>query len=200
MNTLCISPSTYRHTTEVSRRLGVNPLSTLLVAFQTLLHRYSQAERITVQAIRKDSPGGNDSHAGFELTTDFSGDEPFRTLLERAQESPAGASLRSTEAIQATFTVNDATVLSSISRTNTQGQLELRMTIEENGTGLTVQVEGTAGQFEPVIIERMPGHYRTLLEAAIANPDISDHKLPLLTETERRQVLVAWNATDTDYP
>ena len=46
----------------------------------------------------------------------------------------------------------------------------------------------------------MAGHFRTLLEAAVAEPDRRISDLPLLTEEERRQVLVEWNATERSYP
>ena len=44
-------------------------------------------------------------------------------------------------------------------------------------------------------IERMVGHYRSLLEGVVANPEERISRLPLLTEAERQQLLVEWNAT-----
>src|SRR5258708_8642536 len=46
----------------------------------------------------------------------------------------------------------------------------------------------------------MMGHFQMLLEGVVANPELSISKLPILTETERRQLLVEWNDTRTDYP
>ena len=54
--------------------------------------------------------------------------------------------------------------------------------------------------FEDATIERMSGHYETLLEGIVAGPEQRLSKLPLLTEAERHQLLVAWNDTRTDYP
>ena len=43
-------------------------------------------------------------------------------------------------------------------------------------------------------------HFQTLLEGIVANPEQKISELPLLNETERRQLLVDWNDTRTDYP
>jgi amino acid adenylation domain-containing protein len=54
--------------------------------------------------------------------------------------------------------------------------------------------------FDASTIERMAGHYQTLLQAAVANPDQSLATIPILTEAERQQILVEWNDTAADYP
>jgi amino acid adenylation domain-containing protein len=54
--------------------------------------------------------------------------------------------------------------------------------------------------FDPAIIDRMVGHFLTLLDAVVGNPDQPISQLPLLTETERHQLLVDWNNTRKDYP
>ncbi len=84
----------------------------------------------------------------------------------------------------------------------------------ETGTAkydLTLELRERAGRlvgwfeydnelFEPGTIARMAGHFQTLLEAAVADPDRSVAELPLLSEPERRQVIETWNATRVDYP
>ncbi|WP_414578854.1 MupA/Atu3671 family FMN-dependent luciferase-like monooxygenase [Anabaena sp. CCY 9402-a] len=54
--------------------------------------------------------------------------------------------------------------------------------------------------FDATTIERWLGHFQTLLTAIIANPRQPVGELPLLTATELQQLLVDWNATQTDYP
>ncbi len=54
--------------------------------------------------------------------------------------------------------------------------------------------------FDRSSIKRMIGHFETLLNGIIANPDESVAHLPLLTEPERHQLLVEWNDTDTPIP
>src|SRR5439155_16989793 len=46
----------------------------------------------------------------------------------------------------------------------------------------------------------LAGHFQTLLAGVVAHPDQPMAALPLLTEVERQQVVVAWNNTQTDYP
>ena len=48
--------------------------------------------------------------------------------------------------------------------------------------------------------ERMLGHLRTLLEGMATNPERKVGELPLLTSSERHQLLVEWNQTEVDYP
>ena len=46
----------------------------------------------------------------------------------------------------------------------------------------------------------MLGNFQTRLEAIVADPEQRISDLPLLTETERQQLLVEWNDTKTDHP
>jgi len=54
--------------------------------------------------------------------------------------------------------------------------------------------------FEASTITRMAGHYVTLLESIVADPQQQIWQLPLLTEVEQQQLLVEWNDTQADYP
>jgi len=54
--------------------------------------------------------------------------------------------------------------------------------------------------FEPQTISRMLSHYENLLSAAVETSEQPISKLPLMTEPELDQILVAWNNTKTDYP
>ncbi|MYS82579.1 non-ribosomal peptide synthetase [Embleya scabrispora] len=54
--------------------------------------------------------------------------------------------------------------------------------------------------FAPGVAARIPGHFRTLLTTALADPDMPIGDLPLLPEAELVRVLHADNATDTPYP
>lgn len=54
--------------------------------------------------------------------------------------------------------------------------------------------------FDPATIERLAGHYQTLLAGIVANPDQPIRELPLLRPAEREQLLVTWNATAAAYP
>ena len=55
-------------------------------------------------------------------------------------------------------------------------------------------------QFKDGAIKRMLGHLKTLLEGMAENPNRSLSDLPILTDTERHQILVEWNNTGVNYP
>ncbi len=61
-------------------------------------------------------------------------------------------------------------------------------------------IEYSTDLFDRDRIERMAGHYRTLLEGIVSDPDQSIATLPILTKSERHQILVEWNDTAADYP
>ncbi len=67
-------------------------------------------------------------------------------------------------------------------------------------TGLILGFSYDKGRFDDPLISRMLGHLKTLLKGMVANPNQQLSDLPLLTEAERRQLLVQWNDTQVDYP
>ncbi|MCX7594875.1 MAG: amino acid adenylation domain-containing protein, partial [Fischerella sp.] len=52
--------------------------------------------------------------------------------------------------------------------------------------------------FEAATINRMVGHFQTLLASIVVNPDQRLSDLPMLTETERQTLLVDWSSTKTE--
>jgi amino acid adenylation domain-containing protein len=70
---------------------------------------------------------------------------------------------------------------------------------EENGELKGGLVYNTA-LYEHATIERMVGHWRVLAGAAIHQPDVSVATLPLLTEPEEHELLVAWNRSRLPVP
>jgi len=51
-----------------------------------------------------------------------------------------------------------------------------------------------------ILNQNILGHFQTLLQGIVSNPNQRLSALLLLTEAERHQVLVEWNATETEYP
>ena len=49
-------------------------------------------------------------------------------------------------------------------------------------------------------IARMLGHFKTLLDGIVADPEQRVSALTLMSPTERQQLLVEWNATEAAYP
>lgn len=56
------------------------------------------------------------------------------------------------------------------------------------------------GLFDAATIERMAGHYVTLLESLLGEPHRSIRDVPMLAVAERLQLLVEWNATAIEFP
>lgn len=54
--------------------------------------------------------------------------------------------------------------------------------------------------FEENTIVRMSEHFKILLEGIARQPETRISELPLLTPTERQQILIDWNTTQADYP
>jgi amino acid adenylation domain-containing protein len=79
-------------------------------------------------------------------------------------------------------------------------KLDLYIDVDERPEGIAGPVTYNPDVFEAHAISRLIQHWRTFLEGAAANPDLAVSNLPLLTPSERRQTLVDWNRTRTDYP
>jgi amino acid adenylation domain-containing protein len=79
-------------------------------------------------------------------------------------------------------------------------QFDLSLYIEENSTGMSGFFEYNTDLFEADTVTRMSGHFVTLLSAAVAEPNRRISDLPLLTDAERDQLLVTWNATKQSNP
>ena len=54
--------------------------------------------------------------------------------------------------------------------------------------------------FDEATMTRMVGHFTTLLEGIVANPQTRVASLPILLDAERQQLLGEWNDTVADYP
>jgi amino acid adenylation domain-containing protein len=61
-------------------------------------------------------------------------------------------------------------------------------------------VEYNSDLFEPERISRLAHHFVYLLEEIAANPDSTLSKLDLMTDEEKRRIVVEWNRTEVDYP
>src|SRR5205823_13523339 len=64
---------------------------------------------------------------------------------------------------------------------------------------LRAQVEYATDLFDGATIERLIGHYLTLLAAAAGHPAQRLSELPILTASERARMLGDWNATARGY-
>jgi len=74
-------------------------------------------------------------------------------------------------------------------------KLDLLLDLGEREGSLTGSLEYDADLFEVPTIDRFLGHFRNLLAAAVAAPGERAADLPLLSRSERRQIVEEWNET-----
>lgn len=79
-------------------------------------------------------------------------------------------------------------------------KFDLTLFVEDGGEELSLAAEFSNELFEIPTIDRLLGHFQRLLEAIVAEPSCPLDRLPLLTDSERRQVLVEWNDTERVVP
>ncbi len=77
---------------------------------------------------------------------------------------------------------------------------DLTLSMQEIDSELRGAFEYNANLFDADTIARMVGHFQTLLEAIVTNPEQQIANLPMLTADEQHQLLVEWNNTQTNYP
>ena len=79
-------------------------------------------------------------------------------------------------------------------------KFDITFNIEETSSGLDVSIEYCNDLFLPETIERMVGHFQTLLSSIVAKPDQEISRLAILGKAEEKQLLVDFNDTQVDYP
>src|SRR5262249_9223609 len=65
---------------------------------------------------------------------------------------------------------------------------------------MSLQVSYDGRRFSAAAVCRLLGHWRTILEGLVGEPDRLLEEVPLLDEAERHRVLVEWNAPAEDSP
>ncbi|HYG63481.1 MAG TPA: condensation domain-containing protein, partial [Thermoanaerobaculia bacterium] len=162
------------------------------------------------------------------LRTDLSGDPGFPGLLERVKETSLGAQAHQdlpfeqlVEELQprrdlsrnplfqvmfnllnvpASRLVASELAMEPLPQPAETSLFDLQAYVMETGAGLGISWEYSSDLFDAATIERFSAHYRTILEGIAAAPERRLSELPVLPETERRQVLAGWNDTTLDYP
>ncbi len=162
------------------------------------------------------------------LRTDLSGDPAFLELLARVREAALGAyahqDLPFEQVVAALNPARDPShaplfqvmfVFENIPRARLTlpglcveplpvdtgtAKFDLTLSMEETPGGLRGVLEYSTDLFDAARITRMLGHFQTLLEGVVTDPRRRLSALPLLAPAERRQLLVSWNATTTEYP
>ncbi len=129
-------------------------------------------------------------------------DIPFEALVQEIQpERTQGASpvfqvMFSLQNTPHTHTHHENSLhISPYALDNVHSQFEISMFIEEEEE-LQVTIEYATDVFERGMIERFARHYVHIVEMMLQQPEATISSAPLLTETEREQLLVDWNLTE----
>jgi amino acid adenylation domain-containing protein len=162
------------------------------------------------------------------LRTDLSGDPSFRELLGRVRAAALGAYTNQdlpfeklVEVLQPERSMNRAPLFQAMFHLQNipphdlelKGlslsplevrigitRIDLELHLSDSPQGLSGFLIYSTELFEGATIERMIEHFRRLIESAVANPDDPISALSMMTEAERRHLLVEWNDTSRDYP
>ncbi|HEY9842832.1 MAG TPA: condensation domain-containing protein, partial [Candidatus Obscuribacterales bacterium] len=78
-------------------------------------------------------------------------------------------------------------------------RFDLAMELIPGENGLTARIEYSRDLFDDTTIARLVGHYECLLRSVLLQPEAAVASLPLLPDSERMQLLLEWNDTDTDF-
>ncbi|MFY0528921.1 amino acid adenylation domain-containing protein [Archangium gephyra] len=74
-------------------------------------------------------------------------------------------------------------------------KFELTLSLTDTAEGFAGMLQYNVELFDAATVERLAGHLRTLLEGALARPELRLSELPLLPEAERHQLLAEWRGT-----
>ncbi len=91
----------------------------------------------------------------------------------------------------------DTTLVRTI---NDVAKFDLSLKVAENDGRMNAALNYKTDLFDTSTIGRMLGHFQTLLEGIASHPDQRISELPLLSENEKRQLLIQCNDTASDYP
>ncbi|BCL83217.1 non-ribosomal peptide synthetase [Ktedonobacteria bacterium brp13] len=83
---------------------------------------------------------------------------------------------------------------------STNSKFDLTLSIRESRQGLICSLEYNIDLFKAATITRLFQHWQVLLEGLVQNAQAHISDVPLLTVSEREQLVVAWNDTQAAYP
>ncbi len=161
------------------------------------------------------------------LRTDLSGNPGFRELLTRVkqivleayanqdlpfdklvEELHPGRDLNRAPLFQIAFVLQNApnqelelpgVKLKVFENEKWAAKFDLLMEVEEEADKLEVLLRYNSDVFDAVTVRRMLGHYRNLLERALADPERRLWDLQLMSDEERDEITVERNRTRVEY-
>ena len=83
---------------------------------------------------------------------------------------------------------------------NGASRFDMTLAMTETEQGYEVDIEFPTDLYRRERIERMTKHLENILESVVVDPTQRLSDLPLLSENEKRQLLIEWNDTAVPYP
>ncbi|MFJ7071664.1 amino acid adenylation domain-containing protein [Streptomyces sp. NPDC098781] len=168
----------------------------LLTAFVALLHRYSAAVDLTV------------GHDGLPVRVSADHEPSFQALLGRVTEAWEAAEAHRVPLALLIDEVRPRATRGGGLFCNTAfgtarrpagtlpGPVDLLIEVDEGEARATYD----PSLFDAATVDRILGHYRTLLTDALARPETPVARLDLMDPAEYRRVVLDWNATEHTVP
>src|SRR6266542_3149401 len=215
---LAPSPSLLGGIAALAHKERTAPAMVWLAALQALLHRYTSETDVLVGSPAAGAePAETAAPAVVAWRTRLDGDLSFRMLLGRVEavrrtleqlgplSVEACGELLHGEAVPTDLPLFQvgfvpAEVAGPAVLTGWVARTDLTLLLAGEDRPAAVELAFNRDRFEPATVERLARHLRTLMGSAVADPDRRLSELPLLSEAERHQILVEWNATSAEFP
>jgi amino acid adenylation domain-containing protein len=133
-------------------------------------------------------------------------DLPLEKLIEaleisdRSHHSPLFQVMFTAQSVLAPVQMQDLNIWFVGEYITPTAKFDLTLGVEYPEIGACISAEYSTDLFMPATIDRMLGHYLTLLEGVAADPTQRLTDVPMLSEAERLQMLIEWNDNGVDLP
>lgn len=195
--------------------------TTLLTAFGLLLLRYSSQDDFVVGVhvgIRSDVETAGKESGILPIRFQFQDESTFAEALTYISEKVNAAlenqlifdeqliqDIKGKDASKPTDLCNvlfefQSKLAGSSDELNKNKGFDLALLIQEGDQSLECKLTYNRELFDSASIERLGGHYQTIINAVNENRELPVQKVPLLTVKEMNQILIEWNDTQTNLP
>jgi amino acid adenylation domain-containing protein len=188
---------------EVGRANGASPFAVSLATFEVLLHRYSGQSDLTVSVPFPEPTAFSAGPAiALPVRVPIQPDAPFAALLQAVRSAvfegysrrQAPQKLKAALAhARAELQLPAPAVFYGFGGQDAPADdaFDLAVSVIESDEGQALAIEYDPSIFEAATIQRLAGHYRTLVEGLAADPALPVSRIPLMASGEREAVLAA---------
>ena len=187
--------------------------ATLLAALKICLNKYTGSNLIVAgsPSLRSDSPGHKPNVLA--IIDEVEGSQSFQTLLDNVRRTLDDAYARQHYSFERLITdlgvesnapgfplFAVALALENIHDELPELENDITILFSQSADGLTGAVKYQPELFLPETIEQFMTHFVNVLDSALTTPHTPLRDLKMLSDQERRQLLVEWNQSDVPYP